>query len=172
MIAFETGCKLGDPRGCRLSANHAGDAQALELYTTACKQGDPQSCILASAVRVQSGDHAALAELDKACAAHRADACVWFVGLSDLPEKRTFALLRPACDKSDARACRLLAERTNQLDANTATLDDVKVADEKARALLGKACTLGDSVACAMLAPGDAAPPVSCVPDDIDWEHL
>jgi hypothetical protein len=170
--AFATACTLGDPRGCRLSANHAGDTEALALYTTACKQGDPESCILAAAVRVQAGDHAALAELETACAAHRADACVWFAGLGDLPDKRTFALLRPACDNSDARACRLLGEHTGRLDPSTATLADVKVADEQARALLGKACTLGDAVACAMLAPGDAAPPVSCVPDDIDWEHL
>jgi hypothetical protein len=163
--AFETGCALGDLRGCRLAGNRAVGSRAATFYETACAGGDVEGCVLrdALAFRVDRKSET-LERLHRACLANRGDACVWFA--SEIDATRAIKLLHAACEHDDGHACRMEANLIHTM-ATYETID-VAVAEKKVTARLHRACILGDAPACTLERPDTTT--AGCGVDELVWE--
>jgi uncharacterized protein len=135
--------------------------RAAKLYEAGCAAGVVYGCArlgrlyLVGRGVIEDADHAALL-FEKACSGGVADACLLLGTLAETRDRPVFAriakVLRRACNHDVAAACHRLALLVH--DGGAALTDP-----NQARSLLLKACTLGDSGACAENGTGHSADP-------------
>ena len=178
-------CENGDGASCTLAGHReAGAAYAAKWYDLACKAGDAEGCalldytLLDSTSRQIASDSAA--SLAKRCAANRGNACIWHARVIEGRfTRQAQGYWRTACNRGDARACRLLASSRRGYVAPGGTCSDGCIgmsgegdsrtpaqirAEERAAAQLAaevsklyvKACDLGDAIACRRAYEDDA----------------
>lgn len=136
MTTFET-----EWRGLRLEGVPPDEAEATALYDRACELGDPRGCFL-YALHVPFDDPQRLPRATTACEAGLPHACALALAVSRLqpPEAlaaRANAVLAPACEADDPRACNDLGVLLHARGDATA-----------ARAALDRACQAQLATAC------------------------
>jgi TPR repeat protein len=163
--AFRDGCARGDAAACILVGNTEGRKPgAQDAYGKGCALGDPMACALDAFLALELGEsreELARLALEKACKRHK-PACVWDARKQERGDlARTQRRWANACDRNDARACRLLAQVHGDqpidkggiigLSGDGATPAQERAAakiEKERRRLFAKACTLGDIIAC------------------------
>lgn len=151
--AYDAGCDLGDGVAC-LRAERDEDA---------CNAGEKEGCVLRDAGLYWDAEpgqkRKILRSIKTSCAQNSLTACVELSELFwETKPAESLQILKKACDKKSARACRVLAFRLGAGDLrhhSSPCLTNDRPAEckrekiaQKGRELLRQACELGDLRAC------------------------
>lgn len=166
---YSAGCRNGDPRGCLLAGHLASTIpEARGRYDDACELGDRAGCVWRDFIGYQEEKDPRRRKKTRRTFEARCKrganpaACTQLALLvRDGDDVRAERLLRSACDRKHARACRLLGAWVGHYDDGPASgvccgggqrdLNAEKKWEkerQRGRALLATACQLGDRKAC------------------------
>lgn len=143
---YNRACDIGDGVSCLRSG----------MYAEACQAGEQKGCVLHQAELHDTAKprkaKRILRSLQTLCAQNNLTACIALSRLLvQTNAKTSLQILRKLCDKGEAQACygqAMLLERASVSCINNPALATCKRTVQASRALLRKACELGDLHAC------------------------